>query len=123
MINHDAIRQLQPEVVNIFSNSSDHPQIGVDNYGRPIFDDNPKAYDANGNRVYYDVQQAIAISKLIFCKQQAKRLLTESDWSALPDVGLVNSEDFIAYRAQVRSLMIMPVEDPEWPTKPTAVWS
>jgi hypothetical protein len=122
MINHEAIRQLQPDAVNIHE-SADQTQIGVDNYGRPIFDDNPKAYDAGGGRVYYDVQQAISLSKLIACKQKAKDLLAQTDWSALPDVELVNANEFVTYRAAVRALMITPVEDPQWPTQPTAVWS
>ena len=83
----------------------------------------PVAYDADGNQLSYNVQQAIDISKLMFCKQQAKRLLADTDWAALPDVGLANGQEFTAYRASVRALMITPVEDPQWPTQPTAVWS
>lgn len=56
------------------------------------------------------------------CKAKAKQLISLSDWSALPDVGLVNQAEFIAYRAALRALIINPVADPVWPTEPTPEW-
>lgn len=56
------------------------------------------------------------------CKIKAKQLIAACDWSALPDVGLVNQADFIAYRAALRALIINPVADPVWPTEPTPDW-
>ena len=56
------------------------------------------------------------------CKAKAKQLIAACDWSALPDVGLVNQADFIAYRAALRALIINPVADPVWPTEPTPDW-
>jgi hypothetical protein len=123
MIHHEAIRQLCPSVVTIVNDNPKKVQVGFDGQGRPIYDNNPLAYDAKGERVFYDLAQATAISKMMWCKQQAKRLLSATDWSALPDVGLVNAEEFTAYRAAVRALMITPVEDPTWPAVPTAIWS
>ena len=56
------------------------------------------------------------------CKNQAKQLLANSDWSALPDVGLVNQSDFLAYRAIIRQLAINPVVNPQFPEEPSPVW-
>lgn len=65
------------------------------------------------------------------CKQQAKQLLYETDWTSIPDVGnpsasnpyLLNQGAFIAYRSQIRALAVNPVADPVWPTQPTEQWS
>jgi hypothetical protein len=59
------------------------------------------------------------------CKKQAKVLLANTDWSALPDAAasLTNQAEFIAYRAAVRALVINPVASPSFPTVPTAQWS
>jgi hypothetical protein len=57
------------------------------------------------------------------CKTQAKFLLNTSDWSVLPDVTLINSVEFIAYRAILRELVINPVIEPSWPTEPTPIWN
>jgi hypothetical protein len=56
------------------------------------------------------------------CKQTAKSLLADSDWSVLPDVGLKNSDAYITYRGILRGYALQPVVDPQWPTKPTPVW-
>lgn len=56
------------------------------------------------------------------CKQTAKLLLADSDWSVLPDVNLANSAEFITYREILRGYAIQPVVDPQWPTKPIPVW-
>lgn len=56
------------------------------------------------------------------CKLEAKAKIAKTDWAVLPDVGLVNQADFIAYRAALRELIINPVADPVWPTEPTPDW-
>lgn len=56
------------------------------------------------------------------CKQKATAKIAAVDWSVLPDAGLVNQADFIAYRAALRALIINPVADPVWPTEPTPDW-
>jgi hypothetical protein len=56
------------------------------------------------------------------CKLKAQSLLNDTDWSVLPDVNLVNSEDFVTYRDILRKLVINPVENPEFPVKPKAIW-
>jgi hypothetical protein len=58
------------------------------------------------------------------CKDQAKQLLSLSDWSTLPDVQaqLLNYQDFVTYRSQLRNLVINPVENPVFPSEPEARW-
>lgn len=55
-------------------------------------------------------------------KQEAMRLLAETDWVVMPDVPLKNKDEFIAYRTIIRSVAINPVISVEWPTKPSAQW-
>ena len=64
------------------------------------------------------------------CKQQASKLLYETDWTTIPDITntandpyLLNQADFIAYRNTIRKLAVNPVADPVFPTVPTAQWS
>ena len=64
------------------------------------------------------------------CKEQASKLLYETDWTTIPDVAdptksnpyLVNQAEFIAYRSQVRQLAVNPVENPTFPPVPKAQW-
>lgn len=57
-------------------------------------------------------------------KAQAMQLLTETDWTQMPDVYLVNKNDFTTYRHDLRQIALNPpVEVTEWPIKPTEVWS
>ena len=46
------------------------------------------------------------------CKDEAKKRIAASDWAVLPDVGLANQADFIAYRSALRALILNPVNDP-----------
>jgi hypothetical protein len=64
------------------------------------------------------------------CKAQAQEYLQKTDWSEIPSVVdtnspqyLLNAQEFIDYRIQVRALVINPVPNPVWPTTPTAQWS
>lgn len=57
------------------------------------------------------------------CKAKAKKLIAETDWAVLPDVGLQNKSEFEAYRAQLRALIVSPVADPVWPTEPEPIWT
>lgn len=57
-------------------------------------------------------------------KKQAEKLLTESDWTQMPDVYLSNKGDFTDYRAALRAIALNPpVSVTEWPTKPEEQWS
>ena len=57
------------------------------------------------------------------CKNQAKQLIANSDWSVLPDVNISNKSEFENYRTQLRNLIINPVEDPIFPIEPNPIWS
>jgi hypothetical protein len=56
------------------------------------------------------------------CKNTAKKLIAESDWAVLPDVGISNGSEFVAYRATLRELIKNPVANPVFPAVPQAVW-
>jgi len=81
------------------------------------------AYDAEGNEVTYDLQAVTAQAQKDDCKAKAKQLLSQTDWAVLPDVGLANSADFVAYRAIVRGLVISPVVDAVFPDVPLAIFN
>ena len=81
-----------------------------------------EAFDTNGNLVQYDLNAVIAQAKKDECVANCKTLLTQSDWSVLPDVGLKNQADYITYRGILRGYVIQPVENPDYPTLPTPVW-
>jgi hypothetical protein len=64
-------------------------------------------------------------------KQAATSLLSQTDWTALPDVAdplksnpyLANASAFNIYRNAVRLIAINPTAgDLDWPTKPNADW-
>jgi hypothetical protein len=56
-------------------------------------------------------------------KQQAEQLLSETDWTQMPDVALVNKQAFIDYRATIRAIAINPTIDAVFPNKPAEQWS
>ena len=68
---------------------------------------------------------------LFKCKSIAMAYLAQTDWATIPDVAdpiksnpyLTNTADFVSYRNVIRNLAINPVENPVWPTMPTAQWS
>jgi hypothetical protein len=63
--------------------------------------------------------------------QQAKTILSNTDWTAIPDVSdplksnpyLVNQAEFVAYRSIIRGIAINPTWDAVFPTAPTEQWS
>lgn len=83
---------------------------------------NPSIAPVTDEQIQQEVDRLIAQQPFEDCKTKAKQLIAACDWSALPDVGLVNQADFIAYRAALRALIINPVADPVWPTEPTPDW-
>lgn len=65
-------------------------------------------------------------------KDKAVNLLSETDWTAVEDVGnsqianpyLVNQAEFLSYRSALRDIAVSPVAGYiQWPTKPTEQWS
>jgi hypothetical protein len=89
------------------------------------------AYDAEGNVVEYDFVVVQEEADKLSCADQAKAILTATDWTSIADVGnaemsnpyLVNQAEFIAYRSTIRNYAVNPVVDPVWPTPPTEQWS
>lgn len=82
-----------------------------------------EAFDAEGNQVTYDLDLVTAQAKKDDCKAKAKALLSQTDWSVLPDVTLTNQQDFVFYRLNLRNLVINPVENPVFEAEPTPIWS
>lgn len=97
----EALRKLYPQIVTIVDDT---------------------AYDADGNEVAYDLAAVTIQAQKDVCKAKAKALLAQSDWAILPDVGLVNSADFVTYRGILRGLVTQPQENPDFPVEPTPVW-
>lgn len=58
------------------------------------------------------------------CKAQAKRLLSDSDWSELPSVveALENADEWKSYRVQLRKYVVTPVQNPVFPSVPQVKW-
>ena len=64
-------------------------------------------------------------------KQQADQLLSATDWTAIPSVAdplqsnpyLMNQEQFIAWRSQVRFIAVNTTLDAVFPPQPKEVWS
>ena len=65
-----------------------------------------------------------------YCKAEAEQLLAASDWSELKDdvdptntPYLTNESEWTTYRVALRVYVATPVDNPSWPTKPSATWS
>lgn len=64
-------------------------------------------------------------------KTKAANLLSQTDWTAIPDVAdpaksdpyLVNQADFVAWRSQIRAIAVTPTWDVVFPQQPVEVWS
>lgn len=83
----------------------------------------------NGYPVLVDVVPAARTAQEN--KEDAMRRLAATDWVNQPDVydplitpHLTNRDAFIAYRAQVRAIVVNPAEgNLTWPVEPIAVWA
>ena len=90
-----------------------------------------EAFDAENNPVAYDPVAVQQEADKLSCADQAKTILTATDWTSIGDVGdpaksnpyLVNQAEFVAYRSTIRNYAVNPVVDPVWPTEPTEQWS
>ena len=64
-------------------------------------------------------------------KAQAQSLLSQTDWTAIPDVAdpaksdpyLTNQADFVSWRSVIRAIAVNPTYDAFFPTKPNEQWS
>jgi len=55
-------------------------------------------------------------------QDKARELLQQTDYAVLPDVNLFNKQDFLDFRAQIRSVFITPVNEFTFPDVPLAIW-
>lgn len=60
---------------------------------------------------------------LVNCKNQAKKRISDCDWSVLQDVKLTNQSEFITYRTILRDYILNPVENPNFPEEPSPIWA
>lgn len=72
--------------------------------------------------VINEIARLESLVPLEACKSEAKALIAKVDWAVLPDVGISNSAEFVAYRAVLRELIKNPVATPVFPTEPQPVW-
>jgi hypothetical protein len=79
---------------------------------------------AQGSAPAYPSPEQIAEQNKANNKLQAEKLLQETDWSQMPDVALLNKQEFTDYRAAVRVIAVNPPTTPvEFPNKPQELWS
>lgn len=71
-----------------------------------------------------EVERLIAAKPFKECKEKAKRLIAETDWSQYADVRLTlrNTDDYDQYRATLRALIITPEAEPDFPIMPEPNW-
>lgn len=94
--------------------------------GLTWLDSSPKPTQAELDVLWVPTQDTLAKQN---CKNQASKLLYETDWTTIPDVAnpanspyLTNQAEFISWRSQVRALAVNPVANPVFPSKPNEVW-
>lgn len=117
---YDALRVLTPTAVFAVR---DNTYAGIEWFSPEI--PMPTEQEVAAEQTALDAQAPIDT-----CKEQASKLLYETDWTTIPDVGnpavstpyLVNVQDFVTYRNAVRQLAVYPVANPTFPTIPNAVW-
>jgi hypothetical protein len=69
-----------------------------------------------------EVSRLQVSTALSVCENEAKKRLTKTDWSVLPDVNITNKAEFETYRAAVRQYALDPVASPVWPDEPKPIW-
>jgi hypothetical protein len=82
--------------------------------------------DLDAEQIAYNEQQKAEQNKT-----QATTILSQTDWTAIPDVAdplksnpyLMNQADFVAYRSTVRAIAVNPTFDAVFPEAPTEQWS
>lgn len=118
---NDALKVLTPDAQWSLTNVNEYSTLVW--YSPDITQPSEEA--VNAEIVSIDANQP-----LVDCKNEASKLLYETDWTTIPDITntandpyLTNQADFIAYRNTVRKLAVNPVANPTFPTVPTAQWS
>lgn len=56
-------------------------------------------------------------------KSKAEAILSRTDWTQVPDVDLLNKDEFKTYRAAVRSIALNPTWDAVFPVAPQEQWA
>lgn len=56
-------------------------------------------------------------------KSKAEAILSRTDWTQVPDVDLLNKDEFKTYRAAVRAIALNPTWDAVFPVAPQEQWS
>jgi hypothetical protein len=84
---------------------------------------NPTIAPVTQDQIDAEVSNIQNQEQLNRCIAQAKKLLSDTDYSQLADVNLVNKTEFAQYRSLVRAMAITPVPDPVFPTAPTPIWN
>jgi hypothetical protein len=88
--------------------------------GLQWYDVSPKPTKEELDSQWEEIQSIIAKNN---CKSKAKQLISNSDWSVLPDVNITNKSEFESYRSIIRNYIINPIENPEFPIEPQPIWS
>jgi hypothetical protein len=74
---------------------------------------------ANGDAPIFPPPSQIAQEN----KAKAEKLLTETDWTQIADVQLLNKQEFADYRAVVRAIALNPTAEAIFPELPVEQWS
>jgi hypothetical protein len=113
MIDYSAILTLnyKNDLWAVYGNSYD---------GIEWFSNTPKPTQEELDALWLSTKDAIAKQN---CTNQAKTILTATDWTQANDCPLVNKAEFTTYRATVRELAINPVANAVFPELPTEQWN
>ena len=113
MINYTSILQIKYQNSIYSISNNDYNELNWLN-------ESPKPTKEELDSQWEEVQSIIAKNN---CKNKAKQLISNTDWSVLPDVNITNKSEFESYRNILRNYIINPIENPEFPIEPQPIWS
>jgi len=119
---NDALKVLTPTAQWSLTNVNDYSTLQWHSPSIP----QPTQAQVEAEQATLDAQ-----APLTACTNQASSLLSQTDWTSIPDVAnpavsnpyLMNQSEFLAYRSTVRNLAVNPVANPVFPPLPTQKWS
>ena len=82
----------------------------------------PRNKNITRNNIDAEVVKVQQTSMLLDCENEAKKRLKNTDWAVLPDVSILNKNEYETYRATIRNLVRNPVTFPIWPDEPSPIW-
>lgn len=103
------------------------PQPSVD-YKEDVIEKNPALIEGKWTQVWEIVpatpEEITQRENELIAKNvnQAMGLLTETDWTQLNDVALINKDEFATYRQDLRTIVFNPQVDSIFPVKPQEQW-